>query len=678
VIGREFGFNQLSALIDDTSQDQLLDLLDEALTARVIEELLDTAGRYQFTHALIQETLAIELSLTRRTRLHARIANSLEKLYGVEAEAHASELAHHFAQAETVLGTDKMVQYSIVAGERALGSNAHKDALVHFQRALAAVQGSSSSIDAGHGVDAQEAAILFGLARAQLATFATAQAQKAFDTLRRAFDAYVELEDTKNAIAVATHPHGFLAYSSGAGEMAARALELAQPESLEAGYILSQYGHAQLFENNDYQGAQECLDQAIEIARRERDPVLEVRALYPSARIHHLQGDYAKAVENIRKVIELAQSLDELHTLALARSVCSAGLITMGDGIEAQVHATAGLEAAERSHNSGLLVILLRTNASLAILRGDWKAAQEFIARGLAESPEYAPHLASGAWLNLQLGNLDESDDYVNKILDIVPNALVGAGYQHAIAASIVPLFARVTETTHRIDVAQSAAREILSSPSSPNFIVNPARAGLALIAIQRGDAASAKEQYTHLMSERGNLIYLLDLSADRILGILAHTIGNLNDSQAHFEDALTFCRKAGYQPELAWSLCDYADVLLERDGNGDREAARSLLDESLVLSTDMGMRPLTDRVIERIDGLDSQTPTAPAYPNGLTEREVEVLRLIASGNTDRGIADELVISPRTVNSHVRSIFNKTASANRTEAALCATRQGLA
>ena len=46
------------------------------------------------------------------------------------------ELAHHFVQAETVLGTEKLVRYSIMAGERAISSNAYEEALTHFQRAL--------------------------------------------------------------------------------------------------------------------------------------------------------------------------------------------------------------------------------------------------------------------------------------------------------------------------------------------------------------------------------------------------------------------------------------------------------------------------------------------------------------------------------------------------------------
>ena len=92
-------------------------MLEEALAARVIEELTGAVDRYHFTHALIQDTLADELSATRRVRLHGRIGEALERLYGEAADQHAAELAHHFGQAQTLLGPDKFVQYSRVAGE---------------------------------------------------------------------------------------------------------------------------------------------------------------------------------------------------------------------------------------------------------------------------------------------------------------------------------------------------------------------------------------------------------------------------------------------------------------------------------------------------------------------------------------------------------------------------------
>ncbi len=54
-------------------------------------------------------------------------------------------------------------------------------------------------------------------------------------------------------------------------------------------------------------------------------------------------------------------------------------------------------------------------------------------------------------------------------------------------------------------------------------------------------------------------------LAGDRVLGLLSQTTANLDQAAAHFDDALAFCRKAGYRPELAWTCCDYADTLLQR-----------------------------------------------------------------------------------------------------------------
>ena len=70
-----------------------------------------------------------------------------------------------------------------------------------------------------------------------------------------------------------------------------------------------------------------------------------------------------------------------------------------------------------------------------------------------------------------------------------------------------------------------------------------------------------------------------------------------------------------------------------------------------------------------------ADAPIAP--PDGLTPREVEVLRLIAKGRSNQEIASELVISVNTVTNHVRNILNKTGCANRTEAAAYAIHRGL-
>ncbi len=69
--------------------------------------------------------------------------------------------------------------------------------------------------------------------------------------------------------------------------------------------------------------------------------------------------------------------------------------------------------------------------------------------------------------------------------------------------------------------------------------------------------------------------------------------------------------------------------------------------------------------------------PTSAPLPNGLSAREIEVLRLVAGGHSNREIGERLFISQNTAANHVRSILQKTASANRAEATAFAGRNGL-
>ena len=89
-------------------------------------------------------------------------------------------------------------------------------------------------------------------------------------------------------------------------------------------------------------------------------------------------------------------------------------------------------------------------------------------------------------------------------------------------------------------------------------------------------------------------------------------------------------------------------------------------------LAERLGMPALFTRVRE----LGSLAPGA-ALPDGLSPREVQILRLVAQGLSNRQVGSELSISEHTAANHIRSILRKTGCANRTEAASYAHRHGL-
>lgn len=84
------------------------------------------------------------------------------------------------------------------------------------------------------------------------------------------------------------------------------------------------------------------------------------------------------------------------------------------------------------------------------------------------------------------------------------------------------------------------------------------------------------------------------------------------------------------------------------------------------------------DIALRVIQELSRPPANRPLTEEPLTEREVEVLKLVARGLSNQTIAEQLVVSERTVRTHISNILGKLHLANRTQAALYALRQGLA
>ena len=525
VIGREFELGQLTPLIEDISEDRLLEVLEEALSDRVIEELPQAVGRYQFTHALIQETLTEELTLTRRVRLHARIAEALEALYGDNAETHAAELAHHFAQAEAVAGSNKLVHYSLLAGERALAAYAWEEAQAHLERALAA---KGVSAEGTHPAsDAETAAMLFGLARAQMAMAQRHEMLKAADSLSRAFNYYADAGDVERAVEVAGYRYLPASDQSlGVAQLIVRALELVSSESHQAGRLLARYGHLLGIEEGDYVGAQEAVAGALSIAEREHDTILEMETLANAARVDRFNLDFQGALRKSLRAIESARQYDDLFVEVAARYEASFAYADIGELEQARQHAVSMLELAEPLRDRYWLSSALNRNQALYYLTGDWLAAREFSNRGLAVVPGDYRNLSGRAIQEYQVGDFDQGSLYLERLLEVMRRTPPGPSVADAFPALVIALIARITGLTDRLEGTEAAAQAVLSSPSVNPVVAQMAVSGLALLAVARKDVAAAQQQYDSLQ-HGATVTPALIATIDGLLGLLAQTMGN-------------------------------------------------------------------------------------------------------------------------------------------------------
>ncbi len=146
-----------------------------------------------------------------------------------------------------------------------------------------------------------------------------------------------------------------------------------------------------------------------------------------------------------------------------------------------------------------------------------------------------------------------------------------------SMAAFISALIGRTTEYTRMLDAAERLGRETLDIGGASDHVVARARVALAFVAVERGDMSSAREQYDALLPYRGVMTNGHPPVTDRVLGLLAQSLGRIDDAASHFEDALALCRDR-FHGEQGHVSYEYAVLLFARRGPGDRERAIELM----------------------------------------------------------------------------------------------------
>ena len=157
-------------------------------------------------------------------------------------------------------------------------------------------------------------------------------------------------------------------------------------------------------------------------------------------------------------------------------------------------------------------------------------------------------------------------------------------------------------------------------------------------------------------------------------LGLVLEHRREDDEAERQIERAATLDRRGAGPIELGWSLMHLSRL---RAARGDRAAARASLDEAgMRLSRAPDPGNLLDRLAEaeRRIGKPSREPAAGEE---LSQRELDVLRLLATPMTQREIGRELYVSLNTVKTHTRSIFRKLDAANRSEAVARARELGI-
>jgi len=163
VHGRRFAVREIVATMDEDLQ-VVLTGLEPAVFAGIVQSNVDAFGDYEFTHALIRETIYEELPTVDRMRLHSRAGDALVSVHCAHPELALSRIAHHYYAAAALGNYDKAVIYALRAADSAVRIYAYEDALLHYDRAIETLERAGLT----HDERLAQAFILKGSALRQL------------------------------------------------------------------------------------------------------------------------------------------------------------------------------------------------------------------------------------------------------------------------------------------------------------------------------------------------------------------------------------------------------------------------------------------------------------------------------------------------------------------------------
>lgn len=648
------------------------------LAALTRAELLYARGlppqtTYLFKHALTQEVAYRSLLTAQRQALHHRVAVTLETLFPDRLEEYYGQLAHHFYEAAQEDEVARAVEYAVRAGERHMALPAYAEAVRFYHMALQALERQNPVDDARH------CTLLLTLGEAYTKAGDFAQASHTF---QRAADLARTL-GTPEALGRAALGFQEARWRPGLpGEPGVRLLEEALHALPEADSALRARVLGGLANALSFTGRQDravaVAQQSIAMARRLADPRTLAAVLMFS--LHAFQGQpehITKCLAYATEIVRLAEETGEREMAVDGRGWITFALARLGDIQELDAQLTARSRLAQEMQYPHQLYMSAVTQVMRALLDGRFAEGEQLAQQALAIGQRLQSEGVDGAF-GMQMFTLRREQGRLHEVAPVVRHFV----QQHGAASSWRPGLALIyselgREREARVAFEQLAAHDFADLPQDSLWLTCVTY--LAEVCAFLGDARRAATLYRLLLPYNGYTVVVgaTDVcygAAARYLGLLAATMERWEAATQHFEDALAMNTRMGARPWLAHTQHQYARMLLARNQPGDHDQAMTLLDAALATARELGMRALAARLPGQVEQRAAPAPAALAVLDDLSQREVEVLRLLATGKSNREIADTLCISLNTVATHVRNILTKTGTANRTEAAAYALR----
>jgi tetratricopeptide (TPR) repeat protein len=590
VIGRDFDLRVLQE-VTGLEPERLLEALGEAQAARVLVSL--APGRYRFAHVLITDTLVDGLSASRRVKLHRRVGEALEAVFGEQLESRLTELAYHFLEAAPAGDVEHGLRYATTAAEHANARLAYEESARMYERALRVLH--LLPADRTRRCD-----LLLAAGEAHHRAGAHARANVAF---REAAAVARDLSSPDRLAQAA------LGYAGPRGSFAVVDRELvslleealAQLGPRGDGVRARLLGRLamELYFGGSRERREALVDEALAIARQLGDPATIAYVLNARYAALWAPENVADRLAIADEVLELARRAGDHRLAREGRGRRIVALLELGEmdqaHAEIEVHARV---ADELRQPYG------RWQAAV------WRAGEALLAGRFAEGETLAQEA-------FELGRKVRMTDAENCFAVQSFIASMELGRLAELQETVEQLAERYPETTRWTSALPYLHTELGRRDEAANAFQQAATHGFAKLEHDNQwlsvitslsdtcafleDAPRAAELYNLLLPFGGRNVVIVEGwasfgSADRPLGMLAATMGRWDEAETHFQAALDLNGRLGARPWIARSELGYAQMLLARREPGDAEQARELLQRALHTALDLRMTTLAER----------------------------------------------------------------------------------
>src|SRR5215208_4358176 len=609
--------------------DDALDSAEQAGLLRVV------GGSIDFRHPLVRSALLESSTLSQRRAAHAALAAALSSAEDADRRA--------WHQALAALGADEDVAAALEASARRYEARAG-----HASAATAFVRAAELSADEGHRTDR--------LTAAAGAAWAAGQPERSRELIARALPlttghARAELLHLRGVIQARTGDlRGavvVLVEAAGASEDPSLTLEMLT-EATEAAEYAGDYAHA--------------------AAIAARADTIEPRSETDRFRVAALTGlaaelvvDHERAEPLLREAIRRADLLEDPRPLVWASLLATMGsMAPFGEGLP---YATRAVTIARQRGLLSILPMALWAQANALVSLGRFNLARSAAEEGVRLASDFGHR--SGARWNLTVIALldalrgDESAVRAHAEEAMQLASISGATLIHGFAEWTLGLLeltlGRPSEATDRLlsvsTVEPPAANPLIGLWSVPDLMEAAARAG------RLDETADRFDRY---------LGWVRHSSSPARQSVLARcrALAGEGDVREQFETAITL--GATLSPFLrARTELLYGEWL--RRERQKREARRHLR-RAADLFHQVGAPPWEERAEAELRATgETARRRNPSTLDQLTPQELPIAGLVASGMTNRQIAAQLYLSPRTIDYHLRKVFSKVGLSSRTE-----------